>query len=95
MKCSKDSRRVLSAVFAATDLFDPMINGEALDSVSPTITARFVIPRPDRPPVQYQVEFAQGLGDDSRYEMNAPEWSREDRRDSRTPLQINMIRLDG
>ena len=86
----------MSSVFSARNLFEPIGPlKEALNSVAPIISARFIIERMDRPSVQYQVEFTKSLGDDNMYEVIQGGWSREDRKGNRSPLIINMTQMDG
>lgn len=93
-----DAASIMSKIYKATSLLRPVSNigsDHCLNEVTRTYGARFEIYRFDKPSVQLQVEMNSSPFEPGMYEKTQTLWSRLDRKDNSTPLDIFMIRLGG
>ena len=68
--------------------------GDALDRAIPVVSARFVINRIDRPPVQLKMEWRRNPML-NHYDIEKSVWARYDQQSTRVPVEISTVRLDG
>jgi len=92
----KDASTILGKIYRANELLQPIDNQVmALADVVPSFTAYFECQETEKGPLKLEVEMNENAAVENLYEKTHALWSKLGRRDSTTPLDIFMIRLDG
>ena len=87
---------ILEKVFSANDLLVPAdAVTDTLGDVAPVISGRFVFHRYEKPSVEFETEFSSSSMNDRLYEVTHAQWRRHDQKETRTPFETFVIRLDG
>ena len=95
LQINKDAATVMSKIYEAKNLFLPVSNSiDKLIEVAPSFAARFTFQEPNKPTMLLDIEMNTASLDDI-YERMQALWTRADRRDNTTLLDVFMAQLEG